>query len=65
MFFNRPGQLYLTPQALIVSLEPFPGQEALVPVIDALNAVAHCLPWLENRRLVLSLMPRCPPGAGS
>jgi hypothetical protein len=64
MFFNRPGQLYLTPQALIVSLEPFPGQEALVPVIDALNAVGHRLPWLENRRLVLSIMPRCPPGAG-
>src|SRR5205807_651043 len=38
MFFNRPGQLYLTPSALIVYLEPFPGQGALVPVIDALNA---------------------------
>jgi hypothetical protein len=64
MFFNRPGQLYLTPQALIVYLDPFPDQEALVPVIDALNAECHGVPWLENRRLVLSLMPPCPAGAG-
>jgi len=57
-FFNRPGQLYLTPHALIVSLEPFSGQEALVPLIDALNAAGHRVPWLENRRLVLSLRAR-------
>ncbi|MBL8795180.1 MAG: hypothetical protein JNM56_14845 [Planctomycetia bacterium] len=56
-FFNRPGQLYETPEALIVYLDPFAGQEALVPVIDALNARHHRLPWLENRRLVLSLTP--------
>jgi hypothetical protein len=55
-FFNRPGQLYLTPEALIVYLEPFSGQEALVPLIDALNAAGHRVPWLENRRLVLSLL---------
>lgn len=56
-FFNRPGQLYETPEALIVYLDPFAGQEALVPVIDALNAQHHRLPWLENRRLVISLTP--------
>ena len=56
-FFNRPGKLYLTPEALIVHLDPFGGQEELVPVIDGVNA-AHCrLPWLDNRRLVLSLTP--------
>jgi hypothetical protein len=59
-FFNRPGQLYETPEALIVYLDPFAGQEALIPVIDALNASQHRLPWLENRRLVLSLTPRRP-----
>ena len=37
-FFNRPGQLYETPEALLVYLDPFAGQEALVPVIDQLNA---------------------------
>jgi hypothetical protein len=63
-FFNRPGQLYETPEALIVYLDPFPGQEALVPVIDALNAKHHRLPWLENRRLVMSLTPRGPTRAG-
>jgi hypothetical protein len=63
-FVNRPGQLYETPEALIVFLDAFAGQEALVPVIDALNAKHHRLPWLENRRLVLSLTPRGPARAG-
>jgi hypothetical protein len=58
MFFNRPGQLYSTPEALVVYLDPFAGQEALVPVIDRFNAAGHRLPWLENRRLVISLTPR-------
>jgi hypothetical protein len=55
--FNRPGQLYETPKALIVYLDPFAGQEALEPVIDRLNAKQHRLPWLDNRRLVMSLTP--------
>ena len=63
-FLNRPGQLYETPEALIVYLDPFAGQEALEPVIDALNRKQHRLPWLENRRLVLSLTPRQQPRAG-
>jgi hypothetical protein len=63
-FINRPGQLYETAEALIVHLDLFTGQEALVPVIDALNAKQHRLPWLENRRLVLSLTPRGPARAG-
>jgi hypothetical protein len=58
LFFNRPGQLYGTPEALIVYLDPFAGQEALVPVLDRYNAAGHRLPWLENRRIVLSLTPR-------
>jgi hypothetical protein len=57
-FFNRPGQLYATPEALIVCLDPFAGQEALVPVIDDFNAARHRLPWLDNRQLVMSLTPR-------
>jgi hypothetical protein len=63
-FFNRPGQLYSTPEALLVYLDPFAGQEALVPVIDQFNAAGHRLPWLENRRLVISLTPRGQPRAG-
>ena len=39
-------------------------QEALEPVIDALNRKQHRLPWLENRRLVLSLTPPQQPRAG-
>lgn len=57
-FFNRPGQLHLTERALIVQLDPFSGQEALVPVIDGFNKAGHRLPWLENRLVVMSLTPR-------
>src|SRR5262249_38239759 len=32
-FFNRPGTLYQTPEALIVYFDPFSGQDSLVPVI--------------------------------
>jgi hypothetical protein len=56
-FFNRPGQLYETPEALIVHLDPFRGQDELLPMIDKVNAGKHHLPWLANRRLVLSLTP--------
>jgi hypothetical protein len=63
-FFNRPGQLFETPEALLVYLDPFAGQEALVPVIDKLNAQQHRLPWLDNRRLVISLTPTGPARAG-
>ncbi len=59
-FFNRPGQLYETPEALIVYLDPFAGQEALAPAMDRINARQHRLPWLDNRRLVLSLTPTGP-----
>jgi hypothetical protein len=63
-FFNRPGQFYETKDALIVYLDPFANQDELVPVIDALNAGQHRLPWLENRRLVMSLTPTARPRAG-
>lgn len=59
--FNRPGQLFETSEALIVHLDPFRGQEELVPLIDDLNASNHRLPWLDNRRLVMSLTPRAGP----
>jgi hypothetical protein len=63
-FFNRPGQLYETSEALIVYLDPFRGQDELLPVIDDLNAGNHRLPWLDNRRLVMSLTPRAKTRAG-
>ena len=63
-FFERPGTLYQTPEALIVQLDPFGGQEALVPVVDAFNAARHRLPWLEDRQVVVSLTPPGRPRAG-
>ena len=56
-FFNRPGTLYQTPEALIVTLDPFRGQEALIGVIDEFNRERYRLPWLGNRLVVLSLTP--------
>ena len=53
-----PGAVYATPAALIVQLDPFAGQEALVPLVDAFNEGRHRLPWLEDRQGVLSLTPR-------
>jgi len=60
-YFNRPGRLYETSEALIVYLDPFPGQDELLPVIDDLNAGHHRLPWLGHRRLVMALTPRAGP----
>jgi hypothetical protein len=63
-FFNRPGRLYSTPEALLVYLDPFRGQEALEAVIDRFNAARHRLPWLGGRQVVLSLTPRGPKPSG-
>ena len=63
-FFNRAGQVYCTPEAVIVYLEPFREQEALLPLIDRVNAQACRLPWLDNRRLVISPSPATRPRAG-
>jgi len=59
-FFNRPGIMYETPEAFIVCLDPFDGQEALIPVIDQFNACEHRLPWFDHRRVVVSLTPHPP-----
>jgi hypothetical protein len=56
-FINRPGTLYQTPEALMVSLDPFSGQEAMIPVIDEFNAQAYRLPWFANRQIVVCLTP--------
>jgi len=62
---NRAGMIYGTPRAVVVQFDPFAGQEVLTPVIDRFNTEDHRLPWLENRRVVLSLTPRRRDGPGS
>src|SRR5258708_39321067 len=57
-FFDRPGRLYITPEAFIVYLDPFAEQDALLPEIDRINAERHRLPWLDNKLLVISVSPR-------
>ncbi len=61
-WFNRPGRLYQTPEALVVYLDEFRHQDMWVPLVDKFNRGCHRLPWLENRRVVLSLSP---PGRAS
>jgi len=56
-FLDRKGQLYFTPNALIVYLDSFRKQEALIPLIDQINSQKHRVPWLDNRQLVISLTP--------
>lgn len=57
LLLNRPGQLYVTGEAVIVYFDRFRGQEMLVPLIDEVNEQRVRLPWLGYRLLVLSLMP--------
>jgi hypothetical protein len=64
MVFARPGTLYQTPEALIVNLDRFRGQEALLPVIDEFNEQVHRLPWLANRQVVVCLTPKPEPRRG-
>ncbi len=59
-FFNRDGDLYCTPNALIVYLDEFPEQDLLVDYIDQFNLAQHRIPWLQNRQLILSLTPHAP-----
>ncbi|MFQ5463948.1 MAG: hypothetical protein ACE5E5_15150 [Phycisphaerae bacterium] len=56
-FFNLPGDIYLTPEAVIVWLDELGEQEALRPVLDRFNTAEHRVPWLDDRLLVLSLPP--------
>lgn len=59
-FFNRKGDLYCTPTALIVYMKEFPQQDRLIKYIDQFNAAQHRIPWLDNRQLILSLTPHKP-----
>ena len=54
-----------TPEALIVQVDRFrAARRRWMPVVDAFNAAGHRLPWLENRRVVVSLTPAARPRAG-
>jgi len=47
-FIRRPATLYLVGKELHVIFDPFPGQEALRPLLDSLNAKRVALPWLNG-----------------
>jgi len=56
-FLNRPGTLRETPRALVVELDPFPQQEALRPLVAAVNAARLQIPGPggKARRLIMVL----------
>jgi hypothetical protein len=64
LLINRPGQVYVTGEAVIVYFDRFRGQEMLIPLIDEVNAQHVRLPWLGDRLLALSLMPPIAARAG-
>jgi hypothetical protein len=47
-FIRRPATLYLVGKELHVVFDPFPGQDALQPLLDKLNAKRTALPWLNG-----------------
>ena len=57
---DRPGEIFLTPTSVIVQLDPLDAPEELAPAVDAANARACRVPWLDDRRLVISLPPGGP-----
>ncbi len=56
-FFNQPGSVYLTPNTLIVHLNTFARQDDLIPLVDSVNKQECHIPWLGDRRLVMSMTP--------
>jgi hypothetical protein len=56
-FLTRPGTLRETREALLVELDWFPEQEALRPLVDALNAAHIQLPGPggRHRRLFMAM----------
>ena len=56
-FLNRPGRLWQTSTEIIVQLDYFPEQLLLQTVVEEVNAKKTSIPWLEGRRLVVSLTP--------
>jgi len=56
-FILRPGRLYLQAGHLIVQLEPFRGQDGLLPFIQQVNARRLAIPWLANLILRIEVAP--------
>lgn len=54
-FIRRPATLYLIGKELHVVFDPFPGQDALQPLLAKLNAKGVALPWLNNLIVQLSI----------
>jgi hypothetical protein len=61
-FLNRPGTLRETPQALVVELDRFPQQDALCPLVEAVNAARVRILGAggKSRRLLMVLAEQGP-----
>jgi hypothetical protein len=64
-YFNQSGTIYLTPTSVIVFFDhELRDQTKLLSVIDRINLERHRIPWMNNRTLVLSILPHSPSRAG-
>jgi hypothetical protein len=54
-FFHTPAALFLGQGTLIVSLQPRAMLHTWQRLVDAVNRGRFRIPWLENRRLIMSL----------
>ncbi|MBI4821603.1 MAG: hypothetical protein HY791_35405 [Deltaproteobacteria bacterium] len=53
--FVVPAEIWQTSNTLIVHLRPLKLRPLWVTIVDRFNARAVRIPWLENRRILLSL----------
>ncbi len=56
-FLAEPTELYLSQGTLIVFLRPQRLKQLWLTLIEAANARSTRIPWLDDRRLILSMEP--------
>jgi hypothetical protein len=59
-FFAVPAELYHGRGTLIVYLQPRRAKELWLALIQTTNARSTRIPWLDDRRLILSMAPPIP-----
>ncbi len=57
-FIARPGKIFIYPDRLLVTIDPFRDQEVLKPYAAAIiNKQCLTIPWLQNLQLMIAINP--------
>lgn len=56
-FIARPGKIFIYPDRLLITLDPFRDQEVLRPYITTINKECLTIPWLRNLQLMIGISP--------